>query len=101
MSRLTINGVYFRPLRDHVLVEMDELEKVSKGGIILPSTVTKESNFKGTIESVSKCDLENDTEYKVGRKVIVSRGSGMPVSFDDNGGHEYRLFNKEEVRYVF
>lgn len=101
MSKLTINGVCFRPLRDHVSVKMAELEKVTSSGIILPSTVTKESNFKGEIESVSKYDKENNTEYEVGRKVIVAKGSGIPVSFDDNGGHEYRLFNKEEVRYVF
>ena len=101
MSRLTINGVCFRPLRDHVLVKMAELEKVTSSGILLPSTATKESNFNGTIESVSKYDKENDTPYKVGRKVIVFKQSGMPVSFDDNGGQEYRLFNKEEVRYVF
>ena len=101
MIRLTINGVCFRPLRDHVLVKMAELEKVTASGIILAATVTKESNFKGEIILISKYDKENNTEYQVGRKVIVSKGSGMPVSFDDNGGHEYRLFNKEEVRYVF
>lgn len=101
MSELTIMGSRFRPLRDHVLVKMDELDKVSKGGIIIPSTITKESNFKGTIESVSKYDKENDTPYKVGRKVIVFKQSGMPVSFDDNFGAEYKLFNKEEIKYVF
>lgn len=101
MSKLTINGVCFRPLRDHVLVKMAELEKVTASGIILAATVTKESNFKGEIILISKYDKENNTEYQVGRKVIVSKGSGMPVSFDDNGGREYRLFNKEEVRYVF
>lgn len=101
MSKLTIYRHPFRPLRDHILVKMDELEKVSKGGIILPSTITKESNFKGTIESVSKYDEQNETPYGIGRKVIVSKGSGMSVSFDDNFGGEYRLFNKEEVRYVF
>lgn len=101
MSKLTIYRHPFRPLRDHILVKMDELEKVSKGGIILPSTITKESNFKGTIESVSKYDEQNETPYGIGRKVIVSKGSGMPVVFDDNGGSEYKLFNKAEIKYVF
>lgn len=101
MSKLTISGVCFRPLRDHVLVKMDELERISKGGIVIPQNAAKESNFKGEIIQTSKYDLENDTSYKVGRKVIVFKQSGMPVSFDDNYGHEYKLFNKEEVKYVF
>lgn len=101
MNKLTIQGCYFRPLRDHILVRMAELEKVTQSGIILPSTITKESNFKGEIAGVSKYDQENNTEYKVGKKVIVFKGSGMPVSFDDNFGAEYKLFNKEEIKYVF
>ena len=101
MSKLTINGLSFRPRQDHVLVCMDKLEKVSAGGIIIPAIASKESNFKGVIESVSKYDLENETPYKVGRKVITSKNSGMPVIFDDNGGSEYKLFNKAEIKYVF
>lgn len=102
MSKLTIQGNSFRPLRDHVLVKMDELEKVSAGGIIIPETAAKESNFKGEIVIVSKYDEENDTDYKVGKRVIVFKGSGMPCTFfDDNFGAEYRTFNKEEIKYVF
>jgi len=80
---------------------MDDLEKVSAGGIIIPATASKESNFKGAIEIVSKYDEENDTDYKVGRRVIAFKQSGMPVSFDNNFGAEYKLFNKEEIKYVF
>lgn len=101
MSELTIQGHSFRPLRDHILVQMAELEKMTASGIILPSTVTKESNFKGEIIAISKYDQENDTDYKLGRKVIVFKGSGIPISFDDNGGQEYKLFNKDEIKYVF
>ena len=101
MSELTIGGSRFRPLSDHVLVKLDKLEKVSAGGIIIPATASKESNFKGEICVVSKYDTDNDTDYKVGRKVITSKNSGMPVVFDDNFGAEYKLFNKAEIRYVF
>ncbi len=101
MSKLTIEGRSFSPRTDHILVEMDKPERITQGGIIIPSTVTKESNFKGTIESVSKYDQENSTTYKVGRKVIVSKQSGMPVFFDDNFGSEYKLFHKDEIKYVF
>ena len=101
MSKLTIYGEPFRPLRDHVLVKMDELDKISKGGILIPRNAAKESNFKGEIVQTSKYDLENDTPYKVGRKVIVFKQSGMPVSFDDNLGREYKLFNKEEIKYIY
>lgn len=102
MSKLTIQGRCFRPLRGHVLVKMDELGKVSAGGIIIPSNASKESNFKGEIVVVSKYDEENDTDYKVGKKVIVFKGSGMPCpSLDDSFGSEYRTFNKEEIKYVF
>lgn len=101
MSKLTIHGNSFRPLRDHILVRMAELEKVTASGIILPSTVAKESNFKGEISIVSKYDQENNTDYKVGKKVIVFKGSGMPISFDDNFGAEYKLFSKDEIKYVF
>lgn len=101
MSKLTINGEVVRPLMDNVLVKMAELEKVTSSGIILPSTATKESNFKGEVALISKYDEENDTAYKVGRKIIVHKQAGMPIVFDDNFGSEYKLFNKEEVHYVF
>lgn len=101
MSKLTINGVCFRPTRDHVLVQMAELDKITASGIIIPSMVVKESNFKGEIIQISKFDEQNNTDYKVGRKVIVFKGSGMPVYFDDNFGHEYKLFSKEEVKYIY
>ncbi|MHB8871873.1 MAG: hypothetical protein ACYC5G_05465 [Candidatus Doudnabacteria bacterium] len=101
MSKLTIEGHSFSPRTDHVLVEMEKPERITKGGIIVPNNYTKESNFKGKIEAVSKYDQENSTTYKVGRGVIVSKQSGMPVFFDDNFGSEYKLFNKDEIKYVF
>jgi len=101
MSKLTIYRELIRPRRDHVLVKMDKPERVTKSGIIIPNNYTKESNFKGTIELVSNYDLENDTDHKDGLRVIVPKQSGLPVFFDDNFGEEYKLFNKDEVRYVF
>lgn len=80
---------------------MDALQEKTESGLIIPKTASKESNFKGEIAVVSKYDEQNETPYKVGRRVIVFKQSGMPVSFDDNFGAEYKLFNKEEVRYVF
>lgn len=101
MSKLTIDGVGFNPRRDHVLIKMDQIEKVLASGIILPNNYTKESNFKGEISVVSKYDKENDTPYRVGRKVIVSKQSGIPILFDDNFGGEYKLFNKDEIKYIY
>jgi len=101
MNKLTINNSSFNPRRDHVLVRMHEPERILASGIIIPSTANKESNFKGEISVVSKYDLNNETDYKVGRRVIVSKQSGIPVFFDDNYGGEYKLYNKDDVKYIF
>lgn len=96
MSRVTVSGVPVYPTLSNIIIAMSNPEKVTKGGIIIPDTAQKQTDFKGKIAAVPK----NETELKVGMTVIVAKRSGITVYADDNT-HIYKLYPKSEIKYIY
>ncbi len=78
-----------RPLADRVIVKLNEADKVSPGGILLPESV-KEKPAKGTIVSAGPgkaCGLDltsrEPLDVKVGDVVIFGAYSGHAIPGDD------------------
>ena len=74
---------------------MDKHEKVTKGGIIIPDTVKKRTDFTGVVV-VNSRGMEEEGTIKVGDRVVLMKNIKRVVPTDDTK-NEYRLYNKSEI----
>ncbi len=79
-----------KPLGKRVLIKQVEQEEVTKSGIVLPGTVSKEKPITGEILGVGK----DVTEVKVGDKVIYEKYVGTEVK---DGEETYLILDIENV----
>ncbi|MBI4564088.1 MAG: co-chaperone GroES [Planctomycetes bacterium] len=90
-----------KPLHDRVVVERNEAEKKSAGGIVLPDTA-KEKPKQGTVISVGPGRiLENGQvkalEVKKGDRVLFDGSAGSEVKLN---GMEYLIMHENEILAV-
>ena len=83
-----------KPLADRVVVQADEAEDKSEGGIILPQ--------KGTIIAIGAGRISDNgelikPEVKVGDKVLYGKYSGNEISV---GGVEYLIMRESDILAV-
>ena len=77
----------FRPLHDRVMVQREDEEDVSKGGIIIPDTAKEKpmhakvvavgAGLKGEDGAVTPLDV------KKGDKVLIGKWSGTEITLDN------------------
>lgn len=85
----------------HLLIEVDKVEEVSKGGIVLiEDTLEREKRAKmtGTVVDIGElCWLGEDMEIpcQVGDRIYHVQYSGANIEHDD--GKEYRFINDKDV----
>ena len=78
------------PLGERVLIRQTEQEEVTKSGIVLPGTASKEKPIIGEVLAVgSKVE-----EVKAGDKVIFEKYSGNEVK---DGEESYLILEKDNV----
>lgn len=87
-----------RPLRDRILVERQEEERTSAGGIVIPDSAT-EKPIQGTVIAVgSGTVLDNGdvrpVDVKVGDNVLFGKYSGTEVKV---GGEELLVLREDDV----
>ena len=68
-----------RPIGERVLIKQTEQEEVTKSGIVLPGTASKEKPITGEVLAVGK-DVE---DVKAGDKVIFEKYTGTEVKDGD------------------
>ena len=88
-----------RPLQDRIIVERIEEETTTKGGIIIPDTVSKEKPQEGKIIAVGKGKMNEDgklipMDVKVGDRVLFGKYSGSEVKID---GDEYLIMREDDI----
>ncbi len=69
------------PLGKNVLIKIAEIEKVTKGGIILPGKDENEKPQKGKVVSVGD-HKEIDSKIKIGAQVIFDKYEGTEIEID-------------------
>ncbi|MBF1337277.1 MAG: co-chaperone GroES [Leptotrichia sp.] len=69
-----------KPLGKRVLIKQVEQEEVTKSGIVLPGTASKEKPITGEVLAVGK-DVE---DVKAGDKVIFEKYTGTEVKDGDD-----------------
>ncbi|HIA62840.1 MAG TPA: co-chaperone GroES [Planctomycetes bacterium] len=90
-----------QPLGDRVVVQRDESEEVTTGGIVLPDSA-KDAPARGTVMSVGDGIIMPDgsrvaLQLTVGARVIFSSYGGEAINIDDE---EYLLMRESDVLAV-
>ena len=79
-----------KPLGERVLIKQTEQEEVTKSGIVLPGTASKEKPIIGEVLAIG-AKVE---DIKVGNKVIFEKYSGTEVK---DGDESYLILEKDNV----
>ena len=79
-----------KPLGKRILIKQTEQEEVTKSGIVLPGTASKEKPIIGEVLAVGK-KIE---EVSVGDKVIFEKYAGTEVK---DGEETYLISEKDNV----
>ncbi len=80
-----------QPLGDRVVVEREERESTTAGGIVLPDTA-KNKPARGTVQSVGEGKLLEN-----GKRVELQVKPGDRVLFSSYAGEEFKVGDKELV----
>jgi chaperonin GroES len=84
-------GINIQPLGDRVVIEREESEQITPGGIVLPDTA-KNKPVRGLIIAVGDGKL-----LKNGTRVPLQVKPGDRVVFTSYGGDEFKLGERELV----
>jgi chaperonin GroES len=91
-----------KPLGDRVLVKPTAKEEVTKSGIVLPDTATKERPQEGTIIAAGPGRVGDDgkriaMEVKQGDKVIYAKYAGTEIKLEEE---DYLILTEKDILAV-
>lgn len=86
-----------QPLADRVLVQPQEAEEKTAGGIIIPDTAKKERPIEGKVLAVGQGTKDEKMVLKVGDKVLYGKYSGTEVELD---GENFLIMRQSDVLAV-
>ena len=100
-KKSTGGAIKIQPLGDRVVLEREESEAVTAGGIVLPDTA-KDKPARGKIVSIGDGRLLDDGtraafQVKVGDRVLFSSYAGDEFKLGD---HELLLMREEDILAV-
>ena len=90
-----------RPLHDRVIVEREEEERTSAGGIVIPDTAT-EKPIRGTVVATGNGKILDDgsvraLDVKKGDKVLFGKYSGTEIKVD---GEDVLVMREDDIMAV-
>ena len=88
----------FRPLHDRVLVQREESEEKTAGGIIIPDTA-KEKPMQGKVISVGSGARDEQSkltpqDVKEGYTILFGKWSGTEIKLD---GTDYLIMKESDI----
>lgn len=90
-----------RPLGDRLVVEPQELESKTAGGILIPDTADKDKPMQGTVLAIGLGKYVDGKmtplQVKVGDKVLFGKYAGTNIKFSDK---DYLVMREEDVMGV-
>lgn len=81
-----------RPLGDRVVIKPAEREEMTKGGIFLPDTASKERPMEGTVMAVGEGRRDDN-----GKLVPMTVSAGDKIVFAKYSGTEFKV---EDIEYL-
>lgn len=93
-----MKNIKLRPLDDRVVVEPNEAEETTAGGIVLPDTA-KEKPQRGTVISVGPGKLLDSGErgtlsVAIGDEVIYGKYTGMEIEVN---GKDVKILRESDI----
>ncbi len=93
--------IKLQPLGDKVVVEREESQEMTAGGIVLPDSA-KDKPSRGTVVSVGTGKTLDDgtrgeMQVKVGDRVLFTSYAPEPITIDDE---EYLLMSESDILAV-
>jgi chaperonin GroES len=88
--------VNIKPLADRVLVEPQEAEEKTTGGIIIPETA-KEKPQKGNVVAVGQGTKEIEMEVQEGDQVLYGKYAGTELTIDNK---DYLMMRQSDILAV-
>lgn len=90
------------PLNGYAVIKPIEQDEVTKSGIYIPETASKEKPREGEVVAVSATNISSNgtelpIEVKVGDKVLYGQYSGEDVKVD---GVEYKIIEMTSIRAI-
>ena len=90
-----------RPLHDRVIVQREEEERTSPGGIVIPDTAT-EKPIQGRVLAVGNGKILDNgdvrmLDVKVGDKILFGKYSGTEVKVE---GEDLLVMREEDIMAV-
>jgi len=90
-----------RPLGDRLVVEPQELESKTAGGILIPDTADKDKPMQGTVLAIGQGRYVDGKmlplQVKVGDKVLFGKYAGTNIKFSEK---EFLVMREEDVMGV-
>jgi chaperonin GroES len=90
-AKKSVGSVKIEPLGDRVVIERDESEKVTAGGIVLPDSA-KDKPSRGTVVSVGNGRLLDD-----GTRGVMQVKKGDHVLFHTYAGESFKLADQDLI----
>jgi chaperonin GroES len=95
------NTMKIRPLSDRIVVQPEELETKTKGGIYIPDTADKDKPMKGKIIAIGNGKFVDGKmqplQVQVGDTILFGKYSGTSIKLDDK---ELLVMREEDVMGV-
>lgn len=90
-----------RPLADRLLVEPEETETKTKGGIVIPDTADKEKPVLGKVIAIGDGKYvdgkKQPLQVKIGDKILYGKYAGTNIKLE---GKDYLVMREEDVMGV-
>lgn len=88
-----------KPLHDNVVVKPSSVEEMTKSGIVLPETASKERPERGEVIAVGpgktlENGKTNPLNVKIGDKVVFKKYSPDEIKIDDE---KFLLLNESDI----
>jgi len=97
------NPSKLNPVEYKILIQLDEVEKVTEGGIIIPMSAADKRQMEQVIATIIAIGGNSFEDFKkpipkVGDRVYVAKFAGYEVNGAD--GEKYKLVNDKDVAAV-
>jgi chaperonin GroES len=85
--------INIKPLADRVIIEPDEAEEKTTGGIIIPDT-TKEKPQRGTVVAIGTGKKDEPLTVKANDQVLYQKYAGSEFTYE---GKKYLIMKESEI----